>query len=744
MSAFSPLTTWVESSPSTTLWGEIHGGGLGDGGRTCWWDWIFGPNLNDANANISVELSTYGFLGIGKANAFISIGCVGNLLYESLDDIKDFGRFPNTTWLESVGTSRIFPLGQSSSLGDGGRFCWWDWFFGPSYFFEVESCNIDVELAAILNIQIPDADTSITFNISGSLLNTNTAVWNPSYRGIDIVLEDNYLTAQAPSSSDHGVRCQQNHITGKYYFEFKQKTLNGNDFAIGLANDSVDNRIVLGGTGSWFWMEDVLYEDGVSSITWTANNGDYTNAIAVDLDAGKCWFYSESAGIWYNSGDPSAGTDPTFIGVSGKIAPIFNGASNLSDIVDVTANFGETTFVHSPPVGFNAWNSAEPLIGTIDITLSVTGTVSIVLYGSSTISFDTLGTFHVPRTLLSNADSLITIDLLAALVIQTVHHVSYTTQVIHQHHTSWETDTGTALSLHEISWSVSAIESHATSYESYVSNSTWNLHETSWLSSGGTSTTVAAHETSWLSSGSTSSMGRIRRTSIALPPRSGCRAALGVASDRRPAATRAASLPAAHRASSRASWGLRIGERYGQHCANLNEYRKRVGCQPDRRAARHPRTQRGLVRASAVGVPEGAAGELRVARVPGGTDRLSRGRPVRRPARHRRGHGRGLFAVRGRRQSSPSSAARRCVAGLRVPAVGSAARHGRRAGGYPAGPHSALDGGRDARVASRVVARAGCRGAGVRRRRGPGPRGPADPRQRATLRRHAAAAGRPA
>lgn len=84
--------------------------------------------------------------------------------------------------------------------------------------------------------------------------------------------------------------------------------------------------------------------------------------IAIDIDNNKIWVGRNN--VWYNSsggntGNPSTGANPTatnvlkYIGQYGALVPFCSvGQENM-----ITANFGQTWFMYTPPTGFKAINS---------------------------------------------------------------------------------------------------------------------------------------------------------------------------------------------------------------------------------------------------------------------------------------------------------------------------------------------------------------------------------------------------
>jgi hypothetical protein len=98
-----------------------------------------------------------------------------------------------------------------------------------------------------------------------------------------------------------------------------------------------------------------------SAQKWTNNSGIAGGAIidtandvigmAVDLDAGYIWWRDN--GVWLQSGDPDAGTNPQFTGLEGlTLAPAM---SIFNDETDATMNFGSTAYADAAPDGFGNW-----------------------------------------------------------------------------------------------------------------------------------------------------------------------------------------------------------------------------------------------------------------------------------------------------------------------------------------------------------------------------------------------------
>ena len=99
--------------------------------------------------------------------------------------------------------------------------------------------------------------------------------------------------------------------------------------------------------------------------------------VAIDIDAGKVWFYNPFNGKWNNGAlsaqDPVAGVGGLTIPTSGALYPGWS--CNGTNDNKVTANFGASTWLlrGSLPAGFSAWGSSttwDPSNKGANVTLS--------------------------------------------------------------------------------------------------------------------------------------------------------------------------------------------------------------------------------------------------------------------------------------------------------------------------------------------------------------------------------------
>lgn len=447
MSAFSPLTTWLESFSTSMLWGEIHGGGLGDGGRSSGWDWIFGPILQDAEAHISVRASAEplrtGQLGTG--NASISIQAQGRLKPEN------YGRFPLVSWLEQGGASLVLPISQGGGLGDGGLHTWHDWVFGSPVSMEGEAFVQIIASATTLRLGLGTADTSVSITPKGNLLavlGVSFDPYNTKQEVKDHTTFSNSNLTLTVEDFDYGfkglVKGTTAHRFGKWYFEYV--TVATTMFGYGVTSPTTD---LLGSNPqnantNWFVHEDFKWNGPTTFVT--RNYSATRFGVALDLDAGKIWFREN--GTWMESGDPATGANPSFSNVVGPVLPLTVWYPQAGAM---TANFGGSAFVDTPPAGFQAWDEPEPLpAGNCSLSITTQGTLgfdvtwlgtaatsvsvacegaltlssSLVFSGGIELSIAAEGTLSVPRTWLGEADTSLTITPSGTLTQRTAFSIA--------------------------------------------------------------------------------------------------------------------------------------------------------------------------------------------------------------------------------------------------------------------------------------------------------------------------------
>lgn len=191
---------------------------------------------------------------------------------------------------------------------------------------------------------------------SASGISLTFATWNPSDIGANLALSNGNLTLKKTPAGGAwtSVRANQGKSSGKWYaFEITISS-NSNQLS-GIVTAASSLATYMGGTvTSWSYVYDGnKYNNNASQAygnTFTTND---VIGCAIDLDNGKVWWSKNN--VWQNSGDPAAGTNAAFTGLSGTFYPAIS-LFTLND--QVTANFGASAFSGSPPAGFNVgWYS---------------------------------------------------------------------------------------------------------------------------------------------------------------------------------------------------------------------------------------------------------------------------------------------------------------------------------------------------------------------------------------------------
>ena len=160
------------------------------------------------------------------------------------------------------------------------------------------------------------------------------------------------------TANGHNVYGTTSHSAGKKYFEIRRDTTDSDgaySLLVGVAPAGLLLDTYLNTQAAWTyysWSGTKYYNNAEAAYgaNWRAA-GDIVG-VAVDIDAGKIWW--SKAGTWQASGDPAAGTNPAYTGLSGALFPII-GRVGGSASNQITARFRAADFSYSPPSGFEPW-----------------------------------------------------------------------------------------------------------------------------------------------------------------------------------------------------------------------------------------------------------------------------------------------------------------------------------------------------------------------------------------------------
>jgi hypothetical protein len=229
----------------------------------------------------------------------------------------------------------------------------------------------------------------------------NYAVMNPLDNG-GVTLSNGNLTITGAGSVFKIARSTLGLSTGKWYCEFvitAEGAPSRIDFGLlgfpatlsGSLGDTSNGYTVYESSSSIY-----KYNNSTSTLLVSSGSLDVNDVqmLAYDADAGKLWFGKN--GTWFASGDPVAGTNAAFTGVSGQTYFVAVQAYNTSDVGQI--NFGQRPFSYTPPSGFVALNTFNLPTPTIGATASTTANkyMNVVTYTGTGSSLSVTGVGFQP------------------------------------------------------------------------------------------------------------------------------------------------------------------------------------------------------------------------------------------------------------------------------------------------------------------------------------------------------------
>lgn len=222
--------------------------------------------------------------------------------------------------------------------------------------------------------------------------------WNPSDKSTYITLSNGNLTATNTANSKSLVRATEYKSSGKWYWEIYFNTsVDTNFLQFGIANSSAGLYVLLGESVNG-WGYQGYNGNKQHNLTSTAYGNSWTSGdiigIALDMTAGKIWWAKNN--VWQASGDPAAGTNEAYSGISGNI---YAAVTLRFTNEQITARFDSNDFTYTPPSGFSAYSPPEDTY--VDVT-------DFVL--SNSLDADTQ--FQLSVQALSNTNTLSVSDVL--------------------------------------------------------------------------------------------------------------------------------------------------------------------------------------------------------------------------------------------------------------------------------------------------------------------------------------------
>jgi hypothetical protein len=186
-------------------------------------------------------------------------------------------------------------------------------------------------------------DTGVGGEVSG-----NYCVWNPLELNASALYNGNL---QYIGSGGKGAVMWLE--SGKWYAEFIIDTFS-TYIGFGFAGDGWDGSVLVGNTAD-SWALEIE-----TTNNWIRNNSSVTGAglgggaagvvmmLALDMDNKKAWLGRN--GVWYNSGNPANGTNPTATNIPNRVRLASNSAFSQSNYL----NCGQYPYTYTAPTGFKA------------------------------------------------------------------------------------------------------------------------------------------------------------------------------------------------------------------------------------------------------------------------------------------------------------------------------------------------------------------------------------------------------
>jgi hypothetical protein len=216
--------------------------------------------------------------------------------------------------------------------------------------------NISVTAGAtydsMIDVPTPYTDSTITYNRG------NYCVLNPLdvYGITPPTFQAANLEGVFPNAG-RGMRGSTGMSSGKWYYEFNCTNVGSIYNTIMAVGVAAAGQTQSSSTAWMFSIWDGVKTNGGSSTAYGTGTGSGTVGIvgvAIDMNSGKIWWSRN--GTWQASGDPAAGTNPAFTGLTGPLFPYIEGGGGGYSGTSYL-NFGQRPFSYTPPTGFVALNT---------------------------------------------------------------------------------------------------------------------------------------------------------------------------------------------------------------------------------------------------------------------------------------------------------------------------------------------------------------------------------------------------
>jgi len=196
---------------------------------------------------------------------------------------------------------------------------------------------------------------------------SNYCVLNPLNRDASASVTEANLKAIGSGTTNRNIFCTMAIPSNqKIYFEVNvvTGTSAGNYFTVGIAPSTLALNTEIGTVSGSFGITSDQANAAFKRISGTATSygagsqfatGNVLQ-VAIDQANGRIWFGKNN--VWFDSGDPAAGTNPATSTVSTTVE-YFPAVSTYTATPVLAANFGQRSFAYTPPSGFKALCTAN-------------------------------------------------------------------------------------------------------------------------------------------------------------------------------------------------------------------------------------------------------------------------------------------------------------------------------------------------------------------------------------------------
>lgn len=211
---------------------------------------------------------------------------------------------------------------------------------------------IDAALSAVLTLGgsvILICDGSRWTSVGGVGWSASGATWSPTAKSTAATLSNGSLTATFVTSSQwRAVRAGSSIPSGKYYWEVRCDSGSGSNLTVGILDSTFSNYETQPASPAFYRSSGDKQQNtsGTSAFGSAWASGDVIG-VAVDVVGGKIWFSKN--GVWQASGDPVAGTNPAFSGLTGTLYA----AAGTFDNATFTVRFKSADLGYSIPSGYS-------------------------------------------------------------------------------------------------------------------------------------------------------------------------------------------------------------------------------------------------------------------------------------------------------------------------------------------------------------------------------------------------------